>query len=763
MKEWKEIAEAMNMKFTIRAMRPSWWGLGIPQKTGCKNVLIIREIVPNDPVIDKKALEFSLDLVHELEQRGTLEFASVDVLETGDTANPARADPDAADDADEEFITMYGVTMTLKNKKVGAIRAQRHFSWIVDEDTNLTQIDMFRQRARLIHKREERDVTSAKRRRPDPAAVSACPDPATASSEKSASVTVGTVALKPRQASVVTLTPGPAPQAEAKPAPAAEGSIDMDVTGPDTPAADEGSRRDPSSTAEKATPALIAEIEGVDYDGPDAAKDDDADMDFDPDDWESLKDYATVVAMDTAQWLQQPDPNFGHAFKTMADAMPTSAGWDYDATHKTKIVLCISTFRRTEQLRRALAINLITMWPMRNLISIVLVSFNDEPEGAELRKILNSHFQMALSHGVLRYFEKSEPWDGWHASVGKNTSHRVACGCYPDSVLVNLDGDNTITTRFCEFLVKKADSMINWRPRDPSSGGGVTPPTSVAVILPLAKDELPDVVGITFKNDRSSSTTGRIALGSRVFLTLRGYNQDFYPMGTQDVDLSRRLKAMGHHVHATGPELVGNAIVNHMEHVAKKRRWQCDVKEKIANVNQSKFGSMTWEQMNDHNFKLSKELLSKAHLTANKGKQIGLKCIERTELSTESQRELETPIVVGVSTTRVEPAGVSTTSAASSSQSQPPAAKAAPPRHLLAPLPVPPLPVPVPKHAEVHPLAVYKFQIFTLGCAKIARCAPAVQSAIDMNNAFNMNTKNWRMDELMPWAQTFHFGGSGAS
>merc|ERR1712194_298638 len=164
MKEWKEIAEAMNMKFTIRAMRPSWWGLGIPQKTGCKNVLIIREIVPNDPVVDKKALEFSLDLVHDLEQRGTLEFASVDVLETGDTANPARADPDAADDADEEFITMYGVTMTLKNKKVGAIRAQRHFSWIVDEDTNLTQIDMFRQRARLIHKREERDATSAKRR-----------------------------------------------------------------------------------------------------------------------------------------------------------------------------------------------------------------------------------------------------------------------------------------------------------------------------------------------------------------------------------------------------------------------------------------------------------------------------------------------------------------------------------------------------------------------------------------------------------------------
>ena len=254
MKEWKEIAEAMNMKFTIRAMRPSWWGLGIPQQTGCKNVLTIREIVPNDPVIDVKALDFSLDLVHDLEQKGALEFASVDVLETGDTANPARADPDAADDADEELITMYGVTMTLKNKKVGAIRAQRRFSWIVDEDTSLTQVDMFHRRT--VNKREERDAKRTKRIRlvsacPDPAAVSACPDPATASSEESASVTV---ALKPRQASVVTLTPGPA-QAEAKPAPAAEGSVDMGLTGPDAPAADEGSRRDPSSTAEKATPS----------------------------------------------------------------------------------------------------------------------------------------------------------------------------------------------------------------------------------------------------------------------------------------------------------------------------------------------------------------------------------------------------------------------------------------------------------------------------------------------------------------------------
>ena len=329
-----------------------------------------------------------------------------------------------------------------------------------------------------------------------------------------------------------------------------------------------------------------------------------------------------------------------------------------------------------------------------------------------------------------------------------------------------------ITTQFCEFLVKTADKMINWRRRDPSSPSA----TESAINVPLAREELPDIVGITFKNDRSSSTTGRIALGSRVFVTLRGYNQDFFPMGTQDVDLSRRLKAMGHHVNVSGPEVVGNAIVNHMEHVAKKRRWQCDVKQKIANVDQSKFGSMTWEEMNNHNFKLSKELLSKGQLTANKGMQIGLKCIER-ELFTESQQKLETPIVVGVPTTRVEPAGVSTTSAASSSQSQPPAApqpKAAP-RPKAAPEPKPQaiaaaVATSAPRRGRnkmpapaVHPLAVCRFQIFTLGCAQIARCCPGVQSAIDMNNAFNMKAKNWEMDELMPWAQTFHFGGSGAS
>ena len=229
---------------------------------------------------------------------------------------------------------------------------------------------------------------------------------------------------------------------------------------------------------------------------------------------------------------------------------------------------------------------------------------------------------------------------------------------------------------------------------------------------------------------------------------------------------------MGHHVNVSGPEVVGNAIVNHMEHVAKKRRWQCDVKQKIANVDQSKFGSMTWEEMNNHNWKLSKDLLAKGNLCGNKGQCIGLKCVERSELCLGNKRELETP-------TRVEPAvvGVPTTSAASSSQSQPPAApqpKAAP-RPKAAPEPKPQaiaaaVATSAPRRGRnkmpapaVHPLAVCRFQIFTLGCAQIARCCPGVQSAIDMNNAFNMKAKNWEMDELMPWAQTFHFGGSGAS
>ena len=143
---------------------------------------------------------------------------------------------------------------------------------------------------------------------------------------------------------------------------------------------------------------------------------------------------------------------FGGTFKQLVEAysQSTSAAMFYNESEKVQAVLCMTTFCRTEQLIRALAFNLVTLWPWRNLVAVVLVSFNDEPQGARLRSLLVKHFRVALSHGVLIYLERNEDWDGWHASYAKNTSHFLACEAYPDTMLVNVDGDSLATTKFCE-------------------------------------------------------------------------------------------------------------------------------------------------------------------------------------------------------------------------------------------------------------------------------------------------------------------------
>ena len=94
----------------------------------------------------------------------------------------------------------------------------------------------------------------------------------------------------------------------------------------------------------------------------------------------------------------------------------------------------------------------------------------------------------------------------------------------------------------------------------------------------------PPVAGVTYKNPRSSSTTGRIALSGRVFQRLGGYREDFMPMGAQDVDLSVRLGMIGKHVRFESDTGVGTAIFNHMEQCKKSERWRFELEKKVSAV-----------------------------------------------------------------------------------------------------------------------------------------------------------------------------------
>lgn len=78
------------------------------------------------------------------------------------------------------------------------------------------------------------------------------------------------------------------------------------------------------------------------------------------------------------------------------------------------------------------------------------------------------------------------------------------------------------------------------------------------------------LVGVTYKSCRASSTTGRIAMGARAFIHLRGYREDFNPMGFQDVDVSRRLSRLGQHVRFESDADVGNAFYNCLSDLSRK-------------------------------------------------------------------------------------------------------------------------------------------------------------------------------------------------
>jgi hypothetical protein len=93
----------------------------------------------------------------------------------------------------------------------------------------------------------------------------------------------------------------------------------------------------------------------------------------------------------------------------------------------------------------------------------------------------------------------------WHASVAKNTSHRLA----EEEVLVNVDGDNLVGPDF---------------------------PVDVVNHFQQGRTLL--------QYEWGQGTCGRIAYRREDFLKLRGYDEDAYPMGAQDVDLLKRLEEL---------------------------------------------------------------------------------------------------------------------------------------------------------------------------------------------------------------------------
>jgi hypothetical protein len=189
-----------------------------------------------------------------------------------------------------------------------------------------------------------------------------------------------------------------------------------------------------------------------------------------------------------------------------------------------EVLFCVTSYKREEQLKKALPLNLLCLAQYRRSVKIVLVTFGPD---VAFQRWLQTELAWAVEVGLLRLASGGEasdadppagrwfvprrhkPLASWHASVAKNTSHVVAEYCATKNLertlLVNLDGDNIIGLR-CLGAVSKAalDNKKDWHGKACTAIGCGT-----------------------------GSLTGRLAYWALDFYAICGYDQesDILPSG----------------------------------------------------------------------------------------------------------------------------------------------------------------------------------------------------------------------------------------
>lgn len=220
---------------------------------------------------------------------------------------------------------------------------------------------------------------------------------------------------------------------------------------------------------------------------------------------------------------------------------------------------------RRYQLEQTLQQNLID----NNLdnVEFIICDFNSTDN---LKNYIYSNFRKELDSGYLKYFFFNNI-NYWHASICKNTTHLKANGKY----IVNLDCDNFIGTNGSELLLdtynKYGDNII------------------------------------IHQNDNiyGSGNAGRISMLKNNFIKLGGYDEMFYPMGYQDIDIIKRGERMGLKV----------ININKNNKCIKNSKL-----ESCKNIGTN----IDYIKMNNINILISKVNLENNNIIANKYKKIGL-------------------------------------------------------------------------------------------------------------------------------------------
>lgn len=201
-----------------------------------------------------------------------------------------------------------------------------------------------------------------------------------------------------------------------------------------------------------------------------------------------------------------------------------------------------------------------------NNIEFIICDYNST-DG--LYNYIVSNFKKELDSGYLKYYYYKMEY--WHASICKNTTHLKASGKY----VVNLDCDNFIGDNGTELLLNAFNEYGD------------------------------DIIIHQTDNIYGSGCAGRISLLKDNFIKLGGYDESFYPMGYQDIDLINRCKKYGLNIIKINKN--NKCIKNSKE-------------ESCKNIGIS----IDYNKMNNFNMLKSKLNIENNNIIANKYKHIGL-------------------------------------------------------------------------------------------------------------------------------------------
>ncbi len=126
------------------------------------------------------------------------------------------------------------------------------------------------------------------------------------------------------------------------------------------------------------------------------------------------------------------------------------------------------------------------------------------------------------------------------------------------------------------------------------------------------------VTGCLFFSQNNSGTFGTIGAASWAWWLLGGYDEDFLPMGCQDTDLLRRLRAVGEVFRVDQESAVGHDIGNTSEDHSNNRGHQW---EKVAHVD-PEYGNLRWGQMDQRNRTAMEAKFAKGEYTRNQTRDI---------------------------------------------------------------------------------------------------------------------------------------------